>query len=192
MKRKIGLSAMVIGFAMSLAACSLSEKETARDMDHGKMSMSSNQQTKSSSMEMNHESVIPVTMKKATKPMFPVNTKVILKADHMEGMKGAKGEVVEAFDTIAYAVSFRPLSGSDEVITNHKWVVDEEITPRGAKVGDRVNIQANHMTGMMGADGAVDSAKKTVAYVVDYQPTTGGALIRDHLWMTEDELVKAE
>lgn len=191
MKKTLVLSTLIVGAALLLGACSSSQKESGKKMNHGDRSMESSQQENSSAkMEMNHEGVIPKLMNNADNPKYPVGSKVKLLGDHMEGMKGAQGEVVEAFDTTVYSISYRPVSGDNAMVGNHQWVVDEEVTPREAKVGDRVRIEADHMPGMRGADAAVESAEKAVVYVVDYQPTTSGEIVKNHLWVTEDELEK--
>ena len=64
------------------------------------------------SMEgMNHEGMVPSSMKDATNPKFPVGSNVILLGDHKKGMRGAKAQVVGAFDTTIYEVSYKPKLG---------------------------------------------------------------------------------
>ena len=67
---------------------------------------------RSNQMEgMNHEGMVPSSMKDAANPKFPVGSNVILLGDHMEGMKGANAQVVGAFDTTMYEVSYEPKLG---------------------------------------------------------------------------------
>jgi hypothetical protein len=34
----------------------------------------------------------------------------------------------------------------------------------------------------------IDSAEHTTVYMVDYMPTTGGEMVKNHKWVTESEL----
>lgn len=73
---------------------------------------------------------------------------------------------------------------------NHKWVIQEEIKDAGnkqLKPGSEVTLEADHMKGMKGAKATIDSAEKTTVYMVDYTPT-GGKKVKNHKWVTEDEL----
>jgi hypothetical protein len=125
-------------------------------------------------------------------PKFPVGTKVILKTDHMEGMDGAEATVTGAFDTTLYEVSYKPTTGGEEV-KNHKWVVQEELDTdkTDLKKGDKVTLKADHMEGMDGAKATIEKAVPGTAYMVDYKPTTGGEEVKNHKWLTDDELEKA-
>jgi len=68
----------------------------------------------------------------AEKPTYPVGTQVTLTTDHMEGMRDAPATVVGAYKTVAYAVNYTPTDGGPEV-TNHKWVVQEELKGVGSE-----------------------------------------------------------
>lgn len=141
---------------------------------------------------MNHSSSgdIPKGMKVAENPTYKVGSKAIIEADHMEGMKGAEATIVGSYDTIAYVISYTPTTGGDKV-ENHKWVTQEEIKDAGDKTlepGTEVTIEADHMKGMKGATAEIISAEKTTMYMVDYTPTNGGEEVKNHKWVTEDEL----
>jgi hypothetical protein len=72
-------------------------------------------------------------------------------------------------------------------------VIHEEIQNAGAeamKPGTGVTLLADHMPGMYGAKATIESAQHTVVYMVDYTPTTGGARVKHHKWVTESELSK--
>ncbi|HDJ2408238.1 TPA: YdhK family protein [Staphylococcus aureus] len=56
------------------------------------------------------------------------------------------------------------------------------------KVGDKVTITAGHMPGMKGATANIDNVKKTTVYVVDYKSKDNGKIIKNHKWMTGNEL----
>lgn len=135
---------------------------------------------------------LPDGLQQAKNPTYPVGTEVILHTDHMEGMNGATAKVVGAFDTTVYAVNYTPTDGGAKVM-DHKWVIHEELEkPAAAPLaeGTEVTIAANHMKGMEGAIGDIASAKQTTVYIVNYEPTTGGDEVKDHKWVTEDELSK--
>ncbi|HEO8418921.1 YdhK family protein [Niallia sp. FSL W8-0635] len=160
-------------------------------------SQEDNNANSSSKETMNHEEMnhtgsgeIPEGLKVAENPVYKVGSKAIIKADHMEGMKGAEATIVGAYDTIAYVVSYTPTTGG-EMVTNHKWVIQEEIKDAGTEEiasGTEVTLEADHMEGMKGATAEIESAEKTTVYVVDYTPTTGGEKVTNHKWVTESEL----
>lgn len=141
-------------------------------------------------MEHYSSGEIPNGLKKAENPAYKVGSPVILKSDHMEGMKGAEATIVGAYNTTVYTVSYTPTTGGEKV-TNHKWVIQEEIKDAGNKnlqPGTDVTLEANHMEGMKGAKATINSAETTTVYVVDYIPTTGGEKVTNHKWITESEL----
>ncbi len=55
-------------------------------------------------------------------------------------------------------------------------------------VGTKVLITATHMSGMEGATGTVVGAYSTTVYAVNYTPTTGGAEVKDHKWVIQQEI----
>ena len=133
---------------------------------------------------------VPKGVKEAKNPTYKVGSKVVILADHMPGMKNAKATIVGAYDTIVYSVSYTPTTGGARV-TNHKWVVQEEIKNAGEepfKPGSVVTLLANHMPGMKGATATIESAERTTAYMVDYIPTTGGQPVKNHKWLIGSEL----
>ncbi|OXS54935.1 hypothetical protein B1A99_24445 [Cohnella sp. CIP 111063] len=153
--------------------------------------------TPTSSQPANHADMdhsasgeVPKGLKEASNPTFKVGTQAIIHADHMEGMNGATAKIVGAYDTTVYAVSYTPTTGGPKV-TNHKWVIQKDIKDAGDKpfeAGSEVVLNAEHMKGMMGAKATIDSAEKTTVYMVDYTPTTGGEVVKNHKWITESEL----
>jgi hypothetical protein len=44
------------------------------------------------------------------------------------------------------------------------------------------------MEGMKGAEAEIVSSEKTVVYMVDYTPASGEKEVKNHKWVTEDEL----
>lgn len=144
---------------------------------------------------MTHDSEdnkIPKGMNVSKSSKFKKGDNITIKSDHMPGMKNAKGTVKGVYDTYAYVVSYEPTNG-DKRIKNHKWVVNEEVdkAPKnGYKKGDSVKLNANHMAGMKGAKAKIEKVYQTDVYVVDYKSTEDGKKVKNHKWMTSDELDK--
>jgi len=141
---------------------------------------------------MNHSSSgeIPATLKKAENPKFPVGSTAIITDGHMDGMKGAEATIVGAYNTTAYVISYEPTSGGKR-IEKHKWVIHEElIDPQEAPLapGTEVKTDAAHMEGMENATVRIDEAVQTTVYMVDYTSTTSGEAVKNHKWVTEEEL----
>ncbi len=75
----------------------------------------------------NHKWVIHEEIKDAgDKPLTP-GTEVILEADHMKGMKGAKATIDSAEQTTVYMVDYTPTTGGERM-KNHKWVTESELS----------------------------------------------------------------
>lgn len=130
----------------------------------------------------------PAGMIEATDPAYPVGTEVVLTANHMSGMDGTTATIVGAYQTYTYSVNYTPTDGSDPV-NDHKWVVQEELADAGSERladGTPVTIEAEHMTGMKGAEGTVESSTDETVYMVDF--TTGGMTMKNHKWVTESEI----
>lgn len=186
MAKLIRIMVLSIGTILVLGACS--QNNTSQSDDTGIKQTSSTKEMDSME-DMNHSGEIPTNMKESTNPKFPLDSKVILLADHMEGMKDAKAKIVGAYDTTIYEVSYKPTTGG-KIVKNHKWVVQEELddTTTVAKKGDNVILNADHMKGMKGAEAQIDKAINGTVYVVDYTSTNNGEKIKNHMWITEDEL----
>ncbi|MFX3616313.1 MAG: YdhK family protein [Sporolactobacillus sp.] len=143
-----------------------------------------------SSMAMDLGSSLPAGLEEAAHPKFPKGGKVILLADHMPGMKSAKATIVGAYRTHVYSVTYKPVTGG-KTIRNHKWVVQQELATQSKKLlptGAKVKLNANHMQGMRGATGRIDTAQTTTVYIVNYKDTRTGKLVKDHRWVIESEL----
>ena len=195
MKRKkwlIGVFSLVL--MLMLAACSNNGNDNSTDKssktDHENMKMDDNKNMDMGDMNHSGSGEVPEGLKAAESPTYKVGSQAIIKADHMEGMNGAEATIVGAYDTIAYAVTYTPTTGG-EPVKNHKWVIQEEIKDAGDQAlepGTKVTLEADHMEGMKGATGTIDSAEKTTVYMVDYTSTTGGEKVTNHQWVTESEL----
>ena len=188
---------MVVGFItlalmVMLSACgsssnqNSSDKNTHTDPKSTKMDKNMNM----SGMKMSGSAEVPKGLKEAQNPTFKVGSQAVVQADHMEGMNGAKATIAGAYDTIAYTVTYTPTTGGAPV-KNHKWVIQEEIKNAGTeplKPGTKVTLEGDHMEGMKGAEATIDTAEHTTVYMIDYTPTTGGAKVTNHKWVTESEL----
>ncbi|MGK4188302.1 YdhK family protein [Rothia koreensis] len=58
-------------------------------------------------------------------------------------------------------------------------------------VGSHVILTADHMSGMKDAEAEITGAFATNTYAVDYQPTDGGSMVKDHKWVVQQELQDA-
>ncbi|MBT2692365.1 MULTISPECIES: YdhK family protein [Bacillaceae] len=155
--------------------------EDMEDMDHGNMDMSGSGE-------------VPEGLKEAASPAYKVGSKAIIESDHMPGMKGSEATIVGAFDTTVYTVSYTPTTGGERV-EDHKWVIHEElegVREEALKPGAEVTINAEHMEGMDGVTAEIDSAEQTTVYMVDFTLTTNGEEVKNHKWVTEDELSPVE
>nr|WP_144510842.1 YdhK family protein [Bacillus sp. FJAT-22090] len=191
MMRKIIIGFISFATAFTLSACNSSKKEISTE-EESNVNVNTEENVDMPHSDMNHTNTgeVPKGLGEAKNPTFEVGSKVILKTGHMEGMQGAEATVVGAYDTTAYVISYTPTHGGEKV-DNHKWVIQEEIKDAGEKVlapGTKVTIEADHMTGMKGATGEIDRAEQTTVYMIDYTPTTGGEVVKNHKWVTESEL----
>lgn len=63
----------------------------------------------------------------AINPLYPEGTEVTVLADHMSGMKGAKGVVDHAYNANVYMIDYTPTDGTPEVV-DHRWVTEDELS----------------------------------------------------------------
>ncbi|KGA96059.1 hypothetical protein AJ85_12150 [Alkalihalobacillus alcalophilus ATCC 27647 = CGMCC 1.3604] len=141
---------------------------------------------------MNHSSSgeVPEGLNEMDEPTYEVGSEALIVDGHMEGMEGAVAQIVGAYDTYAYAISYTPENGGERV-ENHKWIIHEEIVDAGDEpfaVGEEVQTTAEHMSGMEGALVEIDSVERTTVYMVDFTLTTTGVEEKNHKWVTESEL----
>ncbi|MFL8937329.1 YdhK family protein [Rossellomorea oryzaecorticis] len=202
MIKKLLFAAMII---LVLGACSNNNEDDMGNKESGndEMKMEENDGTEGNDEmegmdhgEMNHSGSgeVPEGLETAADPMNPVGSKAIINAGHMPGMKGAEATISGAYDTVVYTVTYTPTTGGKEV-KNHKWVIHEELKDPGKepyKKGDKVILEADHMKGMKGAEAVIESAEETTVYMVDYMPKDGGEEVKNHKWVTEEELSTVE
>ncbi|WP_214628770.1 YdhK family protein [Paenibacillus agaridevorans] len=177
-----GLAATLV-----LGACGNGNNDKSNDSNNGIQNEGDNGHA---GMDHSGSSGAPEGMQKASNPKFPEGSEAVITDAHMDGMKDAAAKIAGAFDTTVYTVSYTPASGGERV-TDHKWVVHEEIKDAGKepfKPGDEVVLEADHMTGMEGAAATIDSAEQTTIYMIDFTSTTTGEEVKNHKWVTEDEL----
>ncbi|MEH7223652.1 YdhK family protein [Bacillus sp. JJ1566] len=198
-KVKLGLALLLSVFL--LVACAANDKaspnENADNQSDTHENMDKNEEESDSMDGINHSDMnhsgseeVPEGLVDADNPTYPVGSKVIMHANHMPGMNGAEATVTGAFNTTVYSDTYTPTTGG-EPVKNHKWVVHEEIENAGVepyKPGDEVVLNADHMEGMKGATATIDTAKQTTVYMVDFTDTKTGEKIKNHKWVTEDEL----
>ncbi|NMP11338.1 YdhK family protein [Paenibacillus polymyxa] len=75
----------------------------------------------------NHKWVIHEEIKDASSEPYAPGTEVILAADHMKGMDGAKAIIDSAEPTTVYMVDYTPTTGG-EPVKDHKWVTESELS----------------------------------------------------------------
>ena len=196
--RKLAIGLVSVISAFSLAACSDGDTNENDKTNAGEsteqMTGNENKTENTEEMEHTHSEEVTRDMSISEDPKYPVGSEVIIQANHMEGMDGAEGKVVNAYDTTAYAVTYTPTDGGEKV-KNHKWVVQEEIDDHGKdiyKKGEKVTLNTSHMEGMDGAEAVIEDAQKTTVYILDYTPTNGGKEVKNHLWLIESELAPKE
>ncbi|CAK1223196.1 YdhK family protein [Fructobacillus evanidus] len=153
------------------------------------MSSSSSSMAMSSSMSgMNMDESLPTDLPNANQPKYPVGSKITLEADHMTGMKGAKGTVAAAYDVKLYEVDYQPTNGGKKV-SGHKWLTKEDFSDMmDHQEGDRVTLTSTHMAGMKGAKATITKVVNGPAYAVNYQPTNGGKMVMNHKYLVESEI----
>ncbi|RWZ54639.1 DUF1541 domain-containing protein [Halobacillus fulvus] len=147
-------------------------------------------------MHMDHSSSgeVPDDLQEADNPTYEVGSQAIIQNGHMDGMEGAEATIVGAYDTTAYAVTYTPTDGG-EPVENHKWVIHEELPDPGEaplEEGAEVTLEASHMEGMDGATATIDSAEQTTVYMIDFTPTNSDEEVKNHKWVTEEELAPVE
>ena len=198
MQRRLrtGLAAGALGVALVLAGCASGADDnqqtdpsaTEEHQGHG------GNNAESGDEEMEHPmdgGPAPEGIAEASEPTYPVGTEVQLTADHMEGMEGATATISGAFDTYTYSVNYTPAGGGDPV-TDHKWVVQEEIEDAGdARLADgtEVTLLTEHMEGMEGVKATIASSTDETVYMVDYE--TDGMKMTNHKWVVESEIEPA-
>ena len=75
-----------------------------------------------------HKWVVQQEIKDAGDERLADGTEVTLEAEHMEGMKGAKATIASSTEETVYMVDYE---SDGMTMTNHKWVVEKEMKPRG-------------------------------------------------------------
>nr|WP_144264363.1 YdhK family protein [Edaphobacillus lindanitolerans] len=185
--------------ALFLAGCQAGEKTEDRgaagDTDNATTEQSRQEDSSAENGGMDHmmhggTGEVPEGLKEAGSPAYPVGTKVMMHADHMPGMDGVEATVSGAYETTVYSVSYTPTDGS-EPVKDHKWVIHEELENPGdapLKPGATAVLKADHMPGMEGAEATIDSAQQTTVYMVDFVPEDSDQEVKNHKWVTEDEL----
>lgn len=186
MKKHLRLSIAIatLGGALALAGCANDQEavDSSPSVEHD--------ENGGGHGDMDHPAdggPVPEGMVDATDPTYPVGTEVTLTADHMHGMDGAAATIVGAYDTYTYSVDYTPEGGNP--VTDHKWVVQEEIEDAGDERladGAEVVLLADHMEGMSGVTATIASSTDETVYVVDYE--ADGMTMTNHKWVVESEI----
>ncbi|WP_238479197.1 YdhK family protein [Fructobacillus papyrifericola] len=195
------IAAVFVIVAGAIAAVTIGGNSGKKKEDHSmkNMKMSSSKMAMSSSMDMSSSSSmnmssmkmdesLPTNLKTAENPKYPVGSAITLEADHMTGMKGAEGTVAAAYDTKLYEVTYQPTNGGKKV-TGHKWLTKDDFKDmKDHKKGDKVTLESEHMANMKGAKATITKVVDGPAYAVNYQPTNGGDMVKNHKYLVESEI----
>src|SRR5699024_3209806 len=194
MSRKLMMGVIVLFMSVVLAACGGND-DTESDSNTNKEDNSSensemDEESDHSDMDPSSSGEVPDDLAKAEDPKYPVDSEAEITADHMEGMKGAIGTIEDAYDTTAYVVTYEPTDGGEKVENYIRVESEDSENEEGQSYeqGDEVVIEADHMEGMEGATAKIDSAEDTTVYMVSYEDTDTGEDVKNHKWVTEDEL----
>ena len=193
--KKLAIGLVSLASAFALSACNDDNEEKNTDQSTKTEQSTDTNTTKEETNHTDHsnhtsEANIPDDLKVAENPTYEVGSKATIKSDHMKGMDGAEATIAGAYDTTAYVISYTPTT-ADKKVEDHKWVIHEEIKDAGEvplEPGTEVTLEADHMEGMKGAKAVIEKADTTTVYMVDYTPTDGGIEVKNHKWVTEDEL----
>ncbi len=190
MLKKLNIGLLLIIATLALAACGGTTADDEQEKNQEPAKETREQAEDMDDMEHSDSGEVPDDLAEATNPTYEVGSQATIITDHMKGMEGAEATIVGAYDTRAYIISYTPTSGGEKV-ENHKWVVQEEIENSGDSeipAGEEVTVQANHMKGMEGVTAIIDSSEETTVYMIDYESTTDGKAVKNHKWVTEEEL----
>ncbi|AND39821.1 YdhK family protein [Cytobacillus oceanisediminis] len=195
--KKFAIWLVSLTAAITLTACGGNDGNAGQEGTSTEESTTNNESSghsgDHSSMDHSGSGEVPEGIKEAENPKYEVGSQAFITEGHMEGMEGAEATITGAYDTTVYTVSYTPTTGGKKV-ENHKWVVHEEIADAGEepyKEGAEVKINASHMEGMDGAAAVIDSVQKTTVYTVDFT-TADGQEVKNHMWVTENELSPSE
>ena len=75
-----------------------------------------------------HKWVVHEELQDAGDAPLQVGNTAVMEAEHMAGMKGAEATVASVTDETVYMVDY---TADGMTMTNHKWVVESEIQPKG-------------------------------------------------------------
>lgn len=188
---------VLLGLAVTLvlSACGNGNNDTPKGTSNEPNNANNGMQNEghNGNADMDHSSSgeVPEGLQEASNPTFPVGSEAVIAEAHMSGMADALATIVGAYETTVYTVSYNPTTGGEQV-TDHKWVIHQELKDAGSepfKPGDEVVLEADHMKGMEGATATIDSVEQTTAYMIDFTTTTTNEEVKNHKWVTEDELV---
>lgn len=199
----VTIAAIIAAASLGLGACSNTSTETGIAPEEGTTAMSEHDHDQHADHSQEHDhggghdhkmdgGPAPEGIVEAADPTYPVGTEVILTADHMPGMNGAKATIVGAYKTITYAIDYTPTDGG-EPVKNHKWVVQEELEGVGNDKlddGAEVTVLADHMSGMEGATATIASSTEETVYMVDVD--ADGMEMKNHKWVVESEIEPAQ
>ena len=171
-KRNIMTSLSVAALSLSLlsgVAANADSMSNMHDMSSMKMEKKTTKKsTKKSSMKMTKKSAKKNTAKKSTMKMTKKSSKKMnMKHSMMGGMM---------MDGLEMNMNSKLPKGLKKA-THAKF-----------HVGQKVTLKAKHMEGMYNAKATVAGVYKTDLYEIDFMPTNGGKMVKNHKWVVASEL----
>lgn len=133
----------------------------------------------------------PPALTVAKDPVYPIDSRVVIRANHVPGMEGAKAVVNAVYETTAYKVSYIPTTSSEEV-KNYKWVIHEDIEGANSEafdVGEEIILNVKYKNGMDRAKAKIESVVQTNVYMVSYIGSRNGEKVKNYKWLIESELL---
>lgn len=85
--------------------------------------------TDGSEKVLDHKWVVHEEIENPASAPLEKGTEVTVLANHMKGMEGAKAEIESAEQTTVYMIDYFSTTDGDKV-TNHKWVVEDELSEK--------------------------------------------------------------
>ncbi|TSB47242.1 YdhK family protein [Alkalicoccobacillus porphyridii] len=137
---------------------------------------------------------LPEGLTEEPDPTYAIGSNATILTDQSRDMHRAEAVIVGAYNTTAYAVSYKPTNATDDV-WNHKWVIKEELTPSDStnlEPGHQVTLHTDRIQGMEGAKATIESSQQTTVYMVNFVPTNGEDEVINYQWVTEQELSTTE
>lgn len=191
MNKKLLTGVISVMTAFALVGCSSDTEPPKEDVDKEENQEVQEEKVTKELSEYSHmfisgNDVIPNNIKYIEYPKYHPGTTVVFKdTTEYPHMENANLVVIDAYNTTAYAVSYKNPAG-DTIYT--KWVVQEEIQNAGEQplqVGDEVFLSPT--TSIPEVKATIDYVEEGPVYIVDIE-TADGQIITNYKWVLESEI----